>query len=78
MKQLFTTQAQKDIINNRECLAITRYILLNGFIDNYDGELEKYMNQVLTALISNTARLRQSQQETFDQHPTFAATCIRV
>ena len=78
MKQLMTTQAQKDIINNRECLAITRYVLLNGFIDNYNGELEKLMNKVLTSLITDTARIRQSQQETFDQYPTFAASCVRV
>lgn len=78
MKNLMTTDAQKKIIENREALATTRHLLLNGFLDNYDGELERYMQEVLTALVTNTARIRQSQQETFDKHPTFAATCIRV
>lgn len=78
MKQLITTETQKKIIKNRECLAYMHYHMLNGFTDRIDGEIEKIAQEMLTAIIVGTARLRQKQQETFDQHPTFAATCIRV
>lgn len=80
MKEIRYTEAQKEIIMNREALETLRYYLLNGFA--FDGEMqpaaEKTINEVNTFMVERIAQLRKQQQETFDRMPWLGRMCGRV
>ena len=79
-----TTNLQREIIELRETLATFYTGVIDGTacVDGVDikrtPEIERLLQDCMTSLIVRTSELRARQQETFDQCPTLAASCVRV
>ena len=72
------THTQRDIITMRGLLSDLHYQLTGGMLDAYDSETERLAQEGMVLVLTTIDRMRKEQQEVFDRHPTFAASCIRV